>query len=65
MVKSGFGIMKKFDYGLNGIAGVETKNMVWSAGYGYGLAKLQSGTASTADDKNKHRVISFTIGLKL
>ena len=62
---SGYGILKRFDYGLNGIAGIETKKIVVSAGYGFGLAKLQSGTNSSADDKNKHRVFSFTVGLPL
>ena len=62
---AGFGIMKRFDYGLNGTAGIETKNIVFSANYGYGLAKLQSGSNSSEDDKNKHRVLSFTIGFKL
>ena len=62
---AGFGIMKRFDYGLNGTAGVETKNVVLSVNYGLGLAKLQSGSNSSEDDKNKHRVLSFTIGLKL
>jgi hypothetical protein len=62
---AGFGIMKRFDYGLNGTAGFETKNIVLSANYGLGLAKLQSGSNSSEDDKNKHRVLSFTIGFKL
>ena len=62
---SGYGIMKKFDYGLNGLAGIETKNIVLSAGYGLGLAKLQSGSGAGADDRNKHRVITFAIGIKL
>jgi hypothetical protein len=62
---AGFGIMKRFDYGLNGTAGIETKNVVLSANYGLGLAKLQSGSNSSEDDKNKHRVLSFTIGFKL
>jgi len=62
---SGFGIMKKFDYGLNGTAGIETKKAMLSVNYGYGLAKLQSGSNSSADDKNKHRVLSFTVGIKL
>jgi len=62
---AGFGIMKRFDYGLNGTAGFETKNIVLSVNYGLGLAKLQSGSNSSEDDKNKHRVLSFTIGFKL
>ena len=62
---AGFGIMKRFDYGLNGIAGFETKNIVISANYGLGLAKLQSGSNNSEDNNNKHRVLSFTIGFKL
>ena len=62
---AGFGIMKRFDYGLNGIAGIETKNIVLSVNYGLGLAKLQSGSNSSEDDNNKHRVLSFTVGFKL
>lgn len=62
---AGFGIMKRFDYGLNGTAGIETKTIVLSASYGFGLAKLQSGSNSSEDDFNKHRVLSFTIGFKL
>lgn len=62
---AGFGILKRFDYGLNGTAGIETKVIVLSANYGFGLAKLQSGSNSSEDDFNKHRVLSFTIGFKL
>lgn len=62
---AGFGIMKRFDYGLNGTAGFEAKNIVLSVNYGLGLAKLQSGGNSSQDDRNKHRVLSFTIGFKL
>jgi hypothetical protein len=62
---SGYGILKRFDYGLNGIAGIEGKKTTVSVNYGYGLAKIQSGSNSAADDKNKHRVLSFTLGFKL
>lgn len=62
---TGFNIVKRFDYGLNGTAGIETKSMVLSVNYGLGLAKLQSGSNSPADNNNKHRVLSFTLGFKL
>jgi hypothetical protein len=62
---AGIGIMKRIDYGFNGTAGIETKGIVLAAQFGYGLAKLQSGSNSSEDDYNKHRVISFTIGFKL
>lgn len=62
---AGFGIMRRFDYGLNGLAGLEFQNVLFSIGYGHGLAKLQSGADNSSDDLNKHRVWSFSIGLKL
>jgi hypothetical protein len=63
---SGFGIMKRFDYGLNGTVGIEASRLVISANYGLGLAKLQSGSGGSGDDnRNKHRVLSFTLGIKL
>lgn len=62
---TGFNIVKRFDYGLNGTAGIETKSFILSANYGLGLAKLQSGSNSSADNNNKHRVLSFTLGFKL
>ena len=62
---AGFGIMKRFDYGLNGTVGIEGKSAVFSVNYGLGLAKLQSGSNSSEDNNNKHRVLSFTLGFKL
>jgi Outer membrane protein beta-barrel domain len=62
---AGFGKLKRFDYGLNGTAGIEGKTMLISVNYGLGLAKLQSGSNSSANDNNKYRVLSFTVGLKL
>ncbi|MFL5807867.1 MAG: porin family protein [Flavisolibacter sp.] len=61
---TGFGVIKRFDYGLNGTAGIEGKSIVLSVDYGLGLAKLQSGSNSSADNNNKHRVLGFTLGFK-
>jgi len=61
---AGFGILKRFDYGLNGTAGIEGKSMTLAVNYGLGLAKLQSGGNSSQDNNNKHRVLSFTLGFK-
>jgi len=61
---SGFGIMKRFDYGLNGTAGIEASGLVIAANYGLGLAKLQSGSNSGEDNNNKNRVFSLTVGFK-
>ncbi len=62
---AGFGIMKRFDYGLNGTVGLEGAKVIFSVNYGLGLAKLQYGSNNSADEKNKHRVLSFTMGLRL
>jgi hypothetical protein len=63
---AGYGIMKRFDYGLNGTLGIEMTKAVLAVNYGFGLAKIQSGTnQQQVDDKNKHRVLSFTLGIKL
>jgi hypothetical protein len=62
---AGYGILKRFDYGLNGLAGIETKGLVLTANYGLGLAKLQSGSNSSEDNNNKHRVFSVTVGFRL
>ncbi len=62
---AGYGILRRFDYGLNGTIGFEGESAIFSINYGLGLAKVQSGTNNNADDKNKHRVLSFTIGFRL
>lgn len=61
---TGLGVVKRFDYGLNGTAGIEGKSLVLGVNYGLGLAKLQSGSNSSADNDNKHRVLSVTLGFK-
>jgi hypothetical protein len=61
---AGLGLVRRFDYGLNGTAGLEGKSIVLGVNYGLGLAKLQSGTNSGEDNNNKHRVLSFTLGFK-
>lgn len=62
---TGLGVMRRFDYGLNGTAGFQLNNGMIALNYGYGLAKLQSGSNSSNDNKNKHRVLSISVGFKL
>ncbi len=62
---AGFGKLKRFDYGLNAIGGLEFGKVQLTANYGYGLVKLNSGTNNRDDDNNKHRVLSVSLGLKL
>lgn len=62
---TGLGVVRRFDYGINAMAGFRVKAVVITANYGHGLAKLQSGTTSSEDNNNKHRVLSFTLGFSL
>lgn len=61
----GYGKLKRFDYGVNALAGVEFPKFSIAANYGYGLAKINSGTDNSANDKGKNRVISLSLGIKL
>lgn len=62
---TGLGVMKRFDYGLNGTLGFQLDGGMIALNYGYGLAKLQSGSNSSEDNDNKHRVLSISVGFKL
>ena len=61
---AGLGIMRRFDFGLNGTAGFQLNNVLLAVNYGYGLTKINS-VAENSDDKNKHRVLSLSLGFKL
>jgi hypothetical protein len=61
---AGLGIMRRFDFGVNATAGLQLDMILISANYGYGLTKINSVEKNT-DDKNKHRVFSFSIGFRL
>lgn len=62
---AGFGILRRFDYGLNGMAGIEGRSVVLGVNYGLGMAKLQSGANNSEDNNNKHRVLNISLGFKL
>lgn len=62
---AGLGRMKRFDYGINGTAGFAFKNLLVSVNYGHGFAKLNSGSDNTANDSNKNRVWSLSLGVSL
>lgn len=62
---AGFGKLKRFDYGLNAVGGLDFGKVQLTANYGYGLVKLNSGTNNRDNDNNKHRVLSVSLGLKL
>lgn len=56
--------VRKFDYGVNVLAGLELDRFVISANYGLGLAKIYAADDNTDNDKNKHRVFSVSVGIK-
>lgn len=58
--------LKRFDFGLNGMAGVEAGRLMLGVNYGYGLTKINSTETNNSDnDKNKYRVWSINLGIRL
>lgn len=58
--------LKRFDFGLNGGAGLDIGKLILKANYGYGLTKINSTESNNAsDDKNKYRTWSFSLGLPI
>lgn len=58
--------LKRFDYGLNFLAGVELNKFVIGANYGLGLAKIyDTGSDDDDNNKNKYRTFSISVGFKL
>lgn len=62
---AGFGILKRWDYGVIGLMGMQGERGFFAINYGHGLAKLQSGTTNGEDNNNKNRVLSFVVGIRL
>lgn len=60
-----FDKVRRFDYGLNFHAGFDLGDVILKVNYGLGLAKINSNGTNSTDDKNKHRVLSFSIGIPL
>lgn len=57
--------LKSFDYGLNGLAGVEISKFMIGVNYGLGLAKIfPNQDDNNSNDKNKYRVLSLNVGFK-
>ena len=63
---SNYDELKRFDYGANFGAGIDFGHFILKAGYGLGLAKINSTqTNNSANDKNKYRTLSFSVGIPL
>lgn len=58
--------LKRFDFGLNIGGGVQLGGIILKANYGLGLTKINSTQSNNnADDKNKYRTLSFSVGIPL
>lgn len=58
--------LKRFDAGLNFGGGVQFGRVILKANYGLGLTKINSTeNNNNADDKNKYRTLSFSVGIPL
>ena len=58
--------LKRFDYGVNLGGGMNFKKIILKANYGFGLANINSTQSIfNADNKNKYRTISFSVGIPL
>ncbi len=58
--------IKRFDYGLNFGGGIALRSVILKANYGLGLAKINSTeTNNSADQKNKYRTLSLSVGIPL
>ncbi len=61
----GFGNLKRFDYGMNILGGLEFSRFTLTANYGIGFTNIYLGSNNTKSDINKYRVLSFSFGVKL
>ena len=63
---AGYDKLKRFDFGLNFGGGVQFGKVILKANYGLGLTKINSTQSNNnADDKNKYRTLSFSVGIPL
>ena len=56
------GNLKRFDFGLNLIAGIEISHLTLNANYGYGLVNVKPG-ADNDNAKYQNRVFSLSVGV--
>lgn len=58
--------LKRFDFGLNFGGGFEFEHLILKVNYGLGLAKINSTESNnTANDRNKYRTFSVSVGIPL
>jgi len=57
--------LKRFDAGINALAGFEVDRFMITANYGLGLTKINSTQSDNENDKNKFRTFSVGVGVRL
>ncbi len=58
--------LKRFDFGANFGGGIDFGKVMLKANYGFGLAKINSTQSDNgANDKNKFRTLSISLGIPL
>ncbi len=57
--------LKRFDAGINALAGFEVDRFMITANYGLGLTKINSTQSDNENDKNKYRTFSVGVGVRL
>lgn len=57
--------LKRFDLGINALAGVEVDRFTIGANYGLGLTDIHSTNNSSDNAKNKYRTFSVGVGFRL
>jgi hypothetical protein len=63
---AGYDKLKRFDLGANLGAGFDFGRFMLKANYGHGFTKINSTESNnSADDKNKYRTISLSVGIPL
>jgi hypothetical protein len=62
---AGFNKLKRFDLGINALAGVEVDRFTIGVNYGLGLTDIHSTQNSSDNNKNKYRTFSVGVGFRL
>lgn len=58
--------IKRFDFGIDAGAGIDFGKVLLKVNYGLGLTKINStNTDNDANDKNKYRTVSISLGIPL
>lgn len=57
--------LKRFEFGLNGLAGVEVGRLMLGVNYDWGFSKINQVFDNENNDKNKYRTFSINLGVRL